>query len=221
MTVAIHCIEQATIGDDASTGTLLTNFRTMKGDEETTRGSADAAALIYQESSGCGRAYMYAYSNQLSFSVTKKSCATGYYSFGHEIGHNLGADHNPEVSTNTYINYGHGHLIQPTGPSKYSGYRSILAYNADGHYNRVNYYSNPAIMFPTTGTPTGVAGVSNNAAVLIENRAAFAALGDERQSCGGLTTTTTTTPPSSTSSVPSTLPYTIFGICMLCLIIFE
>ena len=221
MTITTHCIEQASISDDESSSTLLTNFRNMKGDTETLRGTADAAALIYEDSSGCGRAYLYAYSNQLSLSIAKKSCATGYYSFGHEIGHNLGATHNPEESTNSVFDYGTAHLIQPTGATTYSGYRTILAYNADGHYNRVNYYSNPAIMFPTTGTPTGVAGVSNNAAVLIENRAAFAALGDERQSCGGLTTTTTTTPPSSTSSAPSTLPYTIFGICMLCLIIFE
>ncbi len=36
----------------------------------------------------------------------------GYYSFGHEIGHNIGADHNPEVARNKVYPYGYGHLIQ-------------------------------------------------------------------------------------------------------------
>ena len=206
MTITTHCIEQASISDDESSSTLLTNFRNMKGDTETLRGTADAAALIYEDSSGCGRAYLYAYSNQLSLSITKKSCATGYYSFGHEIGHNLGATHNPEESTNSVFDYGTAHLIQPTGATTYSGYRTILAYFADGHYNRVNYYSNPAIMFPTTGTATGVVGVSNNAAVLNQNRAAYAALGDESQACGaGATTTVTSAPtpgPTTTTAAP-------------------
>ena len=206
MTITTHCIEQASISDDESSSTLLTNFRNMKGDTETLRGTADAAALIYEDSSGCGRAYLYAYSNQLSLSITKKSCATGYYSFGHEIGHNLGATHNPEESTNSVFDYGTAHLIQPTGATTYSGYRTILAYFADGHYNRVNYYSNPAIMFPTTGTATGVVGVSNNAAVLNQNRAAYAALGDESQACdAGATTTVTSAPtpgPTTTTAAP-------------------
>merc|ERR1712227_732117 len=206
LTITTHCIEQASINDDESSSTLLTNFRNMKGDEETLRGTADAAALIYEDSSGCGRAYLYAYSNQLSLSITKKSCATGYYSFGHEIGHNLGATHNPEESTNSVFDYGHAHLILPTGDTTYSGYRTILAYFADGHYNRVNYYSNPAIIFPTTGTATGVVGVSNNVAVLNQNRAAYAALGDESQACGaGATTTVTSAPtpgPTTTTAAP-------------------
>ena len=45
-----------------------------------------------------------------------------------------------------------------------------MAYNAFGHKNRVNYYSNPNVIFPTTGTATGVVGLSNNARVISENR---------------------------------------------------
>jgi len=202
LTITTHCIEQASINDDESSSTLLTNFRNMKGDEETLRGTADAAALIYEDSSGCGRAYLYAYSNQLSLSITKKSCATGYYSFGHEIGHNLGATHNPEESTNSVFDHGHAHLILPTSAAQWDGYRTILAYNAFGHYNRVNYYSNPSVIFPTTGTATGVVGVSNNAAVLNQNRAAYAALGDESQACSAGATTTTTSAPTTTTAAP-------------------
>ena len=45
-------------------------------------------------------------------SVAKKSCALGYYSFGHEIGHNFGAYHNPGSPTNPKYSYGYAHLIQ-------------------------------------------------------------------------------------------------------------
>merc|ERR550517_1959205 len=81
-----------------------------------------------------------------------KSCAVGYYSFGHEIGHN--------------------HLIE-------KGYRTVLAYNSPGYSTRVNYYSNPAINYPGTGTSTGVNGLSNNARVITENRYAMDALGSD------------------------------------------
>ena len=59
-----------------------------------------------------------------------------------------------------------------------------MAYGTTGHWTRVNYYSSPDIIFPATGTPTGVAGVSNNARVITENRFKIAALGDESGSCG-------------------------------------
>merc|ERR1719315_603057 len=75
---------------------------------------------------------------------------------------NCGATHNPEEYGSTSGD-GYAHLILPTGDTKYSGYRTILGYFADGHSTRVNYYSNPDVIFPTTGTATGVEGLSNNA----------------------------------------------------------
>ena len=77
-----------------------------------------------------------------------------------------------------------------------------MAYFVDGHYNRVNYYSNPNVNFPGTGTPTGVADLSDNARVFVENRHSFAGLGDESGVCndGSSQTTTTTTAPSTTSA---------------------
>ena len=41
-----------------------------------------------------------------------------------------------------------------------TGYRTILGYNADGHDIRVNYYSNPAVTHPITGTPTNPMGTT-------------------------------------------------------------
>ena len=75
-----------------------------------------------------------------------------------------------------------------------------MAYGRPGFTRRANYYSNPDIIFPKTGTPTGVAGVSNNAKVITQNRRAFAALGDESSVCKSSTRTTTTTTSTTTST---------------------
>ena len=50
---------------------------------------ADIVAMIGAQPSGCGRGYI-GPRKAVMFSVTRYSCATGYFSFGHEIGHNLG-----------------------------------------------------------------------------------------------------------------------------------
>ena len=81
-----------------------------------------------------------------------------------------------------------------------TGNRTILGYYSDGHDIRVNYYSNPAVTYPITGTPTGVEGISNNAAVLRRNIATFSALGDESGACASTTTTTTTIPTTATTT---------------------
>jgi len=48
-----------------------------------------------------------------------------------------------------------------------------MAYYNNHYMNQVNYWSNPAIILPDTGTPTGVRGRNNNAKVLTENRWLF------------------------------------------------
>ena len=93
-----------------------------------------------------------------------------------------------------YVTEGKGHLIEPKGPTKYSGYRTIMAYIADGHYERVNYYSNPNVDFPRTRKPTGVVGVADNAKVITENRCTFANIGNEKEVCNVGSTGTPETP---------------------------
>ena len=60
-----------------------------------------------------------------------------------------------------------------------------MAYGTEGHPYRRNYWSNPRMILPESGTPLGVEGVSDNAAVLTNNRFTYAATGDESGQCGG------------------------------------
>ena len=87
-----------------------------------------------------------------------------------------------------------------------------MAYKSgSGNYRRVNYYSNPDVIHPLTGTPTGVAGISNNAAIITQNRRAFASIGDESSECNaGLSTITesfTTNEESGTPCMKGHYPY--------------
>lgn len=136
---------------------------------------ADSTALLIEEFNSCGIAYLDRAFSCGAISVTKKSCATGYYSFGHEIGHNFGALHNPEQYSSTDGD-GYGHLIQPPFADVF-GYRTVLAYSADGHRRRVNHYSNPNVLY--NSNPTGIVSVSNNARLITANRFAMASCGTE------------------------------------------
>ena len=59
-----------------------------------------------------------------------------------------------------------------------------MSYSAEGHQKRINYFSNPRMILPESGTPLGVEGEADNAGVLTKNRFTFAATGDESGQCG-------------------------------------
>lgn len=179
----VLCIEEATIDDMPSSKEQLSAFKYMKASVSELRGTADVAVLLVKSlnKSSCGRGYINSIRSGNTLSVATKNCALGYYTFGHEVGHNIGLMHNKEKSSNPYYEDGHGYLISKG--SHYMGYRTILAYSASGHGRRVNYYSNPDVIYPKTGTPTGKVGVANNAKILTNNRFALAAVGDESESC--------------------------------------
>jgi len=91
-----------------------------------------------------------------SFAVVSRSCATGYYSFAHELGHNMGARHDWYVddTENKPYSYNHGFVNQA------EGWRTIMAYNtecavAGSNCTRLPYWSNPEVEYG--GVPMGVA----------------------------------------------------------------
>jgi hypothetical protein len=127
---------------------------------------ADLVQLIVENGGGfCGIAYpMTSVSAGFAanaFGVTARTCATGNYSFGHEMGHNMGARHDwfVDPTNNSPYTYNHGYV------NAGAGWRTIMAYNnacSPGFCTRVQYWSNPNVTF--NGAPTGVPEGSPNAA---------------------------------------------------------
>ena len=85
--------------------------------------TADVATLLVADSNSCGVGSYN--SKQTPTGIAKYSCAKGYYSYGHEIGHILGATHNAESSSGT-IDYGYGYWLRPKSTDPDGGYRTIM-----------------------------------------------------------------------------------------------
>jgi len=108
---------------------------------------ADIVALIIDDPQYCGLAWL-GPSKNLMYSVTAWDCATGYYSFGHEIGHNLGLNHD-RGTKNACNSGGYNYGYRATN----AAFRSILAYrcesgqcdnNPGGGCTRIIRFSNPS-----------------------------------------------------------------------------
>lgn len=96
-----------------------------------------------------------------AFSVTEYRCATGNYTFAHEVGHNQGAHHDIANGNNSSFPYGHGYQM----PSR--NWRTVMAYACSGvSCPKVNYWSNPKRYYD--GVPMGTGNTADNARVLNE-----------------------------------------------------
>jgi hypothetical protein len=114
---------------------------------------ADVVALISANGGGyCGIAYvMTNLSNGFessAFSVTLRTCATGNYTFGHEIGHNMGSTHDRDNGGSALYEYSFGY--QDPG----AVFRTVMAYTCPSGCPRQPHFSNPEVFFQ--GLPTGI-----------------------------------------------------------------
>jgi hypothetical protein len=150
-------------------------------------------SLWVNDLDACGRGYLMTNVSTsfapYAFSVIQKSCATGYYSFGHEMGHNMGAHHDRYATgENGAYTYSHGYVYTP------KRWRTIMAYNnecrdQDFDCTRIQYWSNPDISYG--GVPTGISSSLYNSSdnrLTLNNTASTVA--NFRPSCS------MTTPPS-------------------------
>jgi hypothetical protein len=145
---------------DRFTNTTDNNFKTIHALRNTY--GADMVGLIVENGGAyCGLANAIMATASNAFQVTARSCATGYYSFGHEFGHLQGARHDRYVdSGNTPYSYGHGYV------NTSARWRTIMAYNNEcadtspyTSCTRIQNFSNPAKTY--SGAPTGQSNTKN------------------------------------------------------------
>ena len=171
----------------AQSGNLLTDLSALRASStvaalKTHERGADLVSLFTSDGpnpSSCGVAYVMT-SNSTSFapfgySVVERLCASSNLSFVHEIGHNMGAAHDPYVSDSddTLFPYSHGYV------NLAGRIRTIMAYNdqcAASGFNctRIPYFSTPDLM--VGGQAIGDASMSNNASTLGQTASTVASL---------------------------------------------
>jgi len=141
----------------STTDGIMDNVHTLRNTY-----AADLVMLVVNDTEACGQAAAINATATSAFAVADQSCITGYYSFGHELGHLQGARHDRTVDgTLTPYQYGHGFI-----PST-KNWRTIMAYgNGCSNCTRIQWWSNPLKTYPATGQVMGTTTYEDNARVL-------------------------------------------------------
>lgn len=125
---------------------------------------ADICVLVSDDQSLCGIARGIKVSSPYAFCLVNYDCATGYYSFAHEIAHLIGCQHHQSDPVHSGASsaypYAHGYK------SPNNDWRTIMAYNCSGGCTRLLYWSNPNITY--NYLPMGTNSTNNNAKMLNE-----------------------------------------------------
>ena len=127
---------------------------------------ADVAILIVDDDKGCGLAAKVAGGEDRAFAVVHHECAATTYSFTHEIGHIIGARHDPALDdTAEPFPFGHGFVSG-------KNWRTMMSYEESCNgCPRLLIWSSPDIKVGKT--PAGNA-TANNARVITEQAARVA-----------------------------------------------
>ncbi|MHC9010076.1 M12 family metallo-peptidase [Stenotrophomonas rhizophila] len=122
----------------------------------------------------CGQAQRLLATKETAFAVVERRClANEINSLAHEIGHLLGADHDPAHASirPPKFEYGHGYQSPPSTSDRW---RTVMAYDcSDRACARVNRWSSPRVSH--NGLPAGTSRLHDNVRVLNETRTTVAA----------------------------------------------
>lgn len=129
--------------------------------------NADLCSIWVDDDDGdqwCGFAFC-SMTGDAAYCSINWECASSNFSYPHEHGHNQGCNHNTEDASGgcSEFSYSYGHRFFAGG----DGYRTVMAYNQSGTYERVGYWSNPNINY--LGVATGTA-THDNARTLNDTR---------------------------------------------------
>ncbi|MEQ1644598.1 MAG: M12 family metallo-peptidase [Pyrinomonadaceae bacterium] len=145
------------------TGSFSTELGNLRSDPATAilrnDKNADMVAMLTNSTASCGIGYLMGGQGgnpNNAFTVTARTCAVGNLSFAHELGHNMGSQHNPENGSGPTYPYGFGHYVN-------GSYRTVMSYvdPCTNGCTRVAYFSNPNVIF--NGVPTGIINARDNA----------------------------------------------------------
>lgn len=145
---------------------FMDNVHTLR----TTYGADLVALVTGTPTNTCGLGYVNTnptnYSGASGFCVSLYNCVVSNYSLAHELGHNMGLQHDWYVNTSTSpCSHHHGYVNRTainlgTSSTSSQRWRTIMAYNdecsATGfNCTRINRWSNPSVNYNTE--PTGIA----------------------------------------------------------------
>lgn len=169
----VHAAETDYV-ESGSTGTELSRLRSASDghmdEAHALRNAygADVVALLTHTGDYCGMAYLMTNVGSSfassAFSVTKRSCATGNYTFGHELGHNFGCAHDPDNAGNASRPWAYGYRT----PN--NQLRTVMAYSPG---SRRPIFSSP--LHTWNGMVMGVDGSQDNARAISQNAPTIAA----------------------------------------------
>ena len=89
----LHCLMEADIPDGQEPQYTLETFRSYLRDSKRDKNSADSMVLLVKTSTLCGRRYVDGIGRGYSMSIVRGDCAKTQHSFGHEIAHQFGLQH--------------------------------------------------------------------------------------------------------------------------------
>lgn len=147
---------------DITESNFSTELSTLRGNAAaaTLRNSknADLVAMLSNSTDACGIGYLMGAAGgnpNNGFTVTARTCAVGNLTFAHELGHNMGSQHNPENGSGATYSYGYGHWHNGV-------YRTVMSYvnPCTSGCNRAPFFSNPDVVH--LGLPTGIANARDN-----------------------------------------------------------
>ncbi len=155
---------------------------------------ADVVVLLTGNGNFCGIAHDILADVGGAYAVVGQNCATGYYSFGHEIGHLQGARHNPEADdTASPFAYGHGFF------SLANRKRTVMSYDCPVGCTRIDAWATPQVV--VEGVAMGDTTLHDDARVLNETACTVAAF---RAAVGGPAPASPSQPSTPATPAPTT-----------------